>query len=441
MSTLSIKSSVLLGSQLVASALTGYAFQKLFAFYYGAAVEKTVFDLAFSVPTMLIYLSGFGFTHAIVVSLFVRLKASGAGDLSHVFASLLNASMLLLVVLILATTAFSATVVGWLAPGLTLPQQAATRELMLWMLPLALTFGISSYLAAIAAAWNIPVGQEILLLVARVAVIGWVLLHAHAVPIRQLAAVLVLSTSLSLAVQAYLLLKATGLRYRLQLDLGDPAVQGAARQFAGFILVALTAQLSAAYGKRVATLAGADVVALLGFAMALVEPLGAIAGRILAFQVGQPLVARMAEAGTNALAATWRALWRAGGVAIAGCIALAWAAEPAVAIAFGGGEFDMHDITRTARFLRVLSVSLPAAIVLWVALYPLVGLRSQAATVVYVTGYLFQIAFIGVFFQFLSADAIAWAYSGGVWLQAGAACLILGLRKSERLAARGTVHP
>ena len=226
--------------------MTGYLFQKMFAYYYGASVEKSIFDIAFSVPTMLIYLSGFGMTHAIVVSLFTRLRIAAQTDLDRVFSSLLNASLLLLLAFMLATALFSLPVSHWLAPGLRESDQTATQRLILWMLPLALVFGISSYLSAVATAWRIPIAQEILLLTARVVVIAFVTFKGRALPLPSIAVVLVIVTAVGLAAQWCMVARITGLRYYLELDLRDPRVRGAVHQIGGFAVVALTAQVASA---------------------------------------------------------------------------------------------------------------------------------------------------------------------------------------------------
>src|SRR5581483_5103862 len=99
---------------------------------------------------MLAYLSGFGLTHAIIVSLFTRLRQSRSPDLDTPFSSLLNTSLLLLGVFMLAAVVLSAPFAHWLAPGLSESARSATQTLIVYTAPLALCYGLSSYLSATA---------------------------------------------------------------------------------------------------------------------------------------------------------------------------------------------------------------------------------------------------------------------------------------------------
>lgn len=430
-----MKSTALLGTQLVVNALTGYAFQKMFAYYYGASIEKSIFDIAFQVPTMLIYLSGLGFTHAIVVSLFTRLRNGDQETLHRIFASLTNASLLALTAFVLATALLSGPISDLLAPGLGAGERAAMRTLILWMLPLALTFGISSYLSAVALAWRVPVGQEILLLIARLVVIAYVIANGHAIPLVQIAAVLVGSTLTAVAVQWVTLSRITGLRYRVVLDLRDPAVRGALHQFGGFFAVAVASQIAFAYGRRMGTIAGPSVVAFLGFASSLIDPLGAILGKVLAFQIGQPFAARLYTQPSGPSAESFRRVLviviLVGGV-IAGTIAIA--AAPLINLFFGGGAFQAPAVIETARYLRIMAIGLPGAIALWVLLYPLLALGRHTAACVYVVGYVLQVLIINFLFGHVQGAAVAWGYSFCMWIQAIGGWLLLKAQMQSRVA-------
>lgn len=429
-----MKSAAFLGAQLTVNALTGYAFQKVFAYYYGASVEKSIFDIAFAVPTMLIYLSGLGLTHAIVVSLFTRLRHGSPDALDRVFSSLTNASLGALVVITSLTALFVAPLAGLLAPGLSAPQQHAVQTLILWMLPLTLTFGISSYLSAVALAWGIPVGQEILLLVGRLAVIAIIIADGHAMPLTHVAAILLISTLAGVALQWAVLVRLTGLRYRPVCDLKDPTMRDSIHQLGGFLFVAIAAQVASAYGRRVGTLAGENVVALLGFASSLIDPLSVILGKVLGFQIGQPLAARLVAKGAESTwSALYRVLWRVLALGCLVAVVTAAMAFPLVSLFFGGGQFEDSAVRETARYVRIMAIGLPAAITLWIFLYPLLGAGRHLAASMYVGGHVLQILAIRVLFGHVGGDAVAWGYSICVWVQAAGAWLLLAGRKRVAL--------
>jgi peptidoglycan biosynthesis protein MviN/MurJ (putative lipid II flippase) len=429
-----VRSSVILGAQLVASAAIGYAFQKVFAFYYGASVEKSVLDIALSVPTMLVYLSGFGLTHAIILSLFTRLRHGQSTDLDTPFSSLLNTSLLLLGIFMAAAILLSAPFARWLAPGLSEDARSATQTLILYTAPLALCYGVSSYLAAAANAWRIPIGQELLLVVSRTAVIGLLVIVGRPIPLGRVALVLVVVSVLGTVIQWLALSRATGLKYRLKIDLRDRSVREAIGQFGGFALVAVSAQLAAAYWRRVGTLAGPDTVALLGFAFSIVDPIGSILGKVFAFQFGQALAARMSSDQSRDI---HKAMMRLliGALFVGGIVAAATIgyATPVVRTLFSGGAFGTSQITQTAAYLRIMLVGLPGAVILWVALYPLLVASRHAAAIVYVSGYIAQMILLRALFSHFKATAVPLSYTLCLWIQALLATVLLYRKTSRQL--------
>lgn len=427
----------MLGAQLTVNALTGYAFQKTFAYYYGATLQKSMFDIAFAVPTMLIYLSGLGYTHAVVVSLFSRLRnTSSPASVSEVFSTLLNVSAIALITIVAVTFVFSDSVAGLLAPGLDANQQAEMQRLIVWMLPLAFIFGLSSYASAIALAWHLPVAQEILLLISRLAVIAYVLAHAEAVPLTAVAAVLIGSSLLALAAQWMVLIRVSGLQYRFVLRTRDPDVRAALLQCAGFLGVAVAAQVSYAYGRRVGTLAGPGVVALLGFAATLVDTISTIASKLVAYQIGQPIAASLQSSGSVSALSS---LARKGIVlavlgSLAACV-LSLLAEPLVRFFYAGGAFQEAEVSETARYVAIMAVGLPAALVTAVLLYPLLGMGRHDAALIQVGAFLLHILFVRIAFESLQGAAVAWAYVVLLFAQAIGGWLLVKRHRRIRSAA------
>jgi peptidoglycan biosynthesis protein MviN/MurJ (putative lipid II flippase) len=206
----------------------------------------------------------------------------------------------------------------------------------------------------------------------------------------------------------------------LVVDLVHPEVRAALHQFGGFVLVAATAQLASIYSKRMSTLTGWDTVALLGYANSIVEPLGAISGKVLAYQVGQPMAARLAK--TDTLTQT-RASLTSSLVAVAvmsaglGLITI-WLARPLIRILFGGGEFGESAIEQTAQFVQIMAIGLPPAIILWVVLYPLLGAGKQLAAFVYIAGHAAQVVTIWLLYEHFRGVALALSFPVGLWVQA-----------------------
>ncbi len=359
-------------------------------------------------------------THAIVVTLLGRVRLEGDSErASSVFSSLLNASLLLLLLLVALVAIFAGNLADLFAPGLAASDRTNVRILILAMLPLALTFGIGSYFSATFLAFQVPIGQEALLLAGRIAAVSWVLMIGQAVPLITLAIVLSVVTLLGLVGQWILLTKLTGLRYQCVLDFRGHIVQRALQQFLGFLVVALSAQVAAAYTRRMSTIAGPEILAILGFANSLVDPIAVILGKVCAFLFGQRLANEAASSSQYELRGFFKMtlIVFAGTCAVVGI--LRWTMEPLVTILYGGGAFGERAIQDTVTFGRALCLGLPFSVLLWMILYPLLGAYRHAAAMVYVAGYALQVAFISVLFSDYREFSVVWSFPFVTLCQAG----------------------
>lgn len=426
-------------AQLVLNAASAYAFQKVIAFHFGASADKSAFDIAFSIPFFLVYASGLGMTHSIVVVLFSREESQRDPSLaSRRFSTLLNLTLLVLGGLSLAVAGVASPLAELMAPGLPVEQRVQLSELTLALLPLSVTFGIGSFLSAVAVAYRLPLSQEIVLLVGRVLVVAWMLSTVGQVGLVAVSLVFVLSTVLAVVMLWLAVRRHTPLRYRPLVDLGEPEVRHALHQFAGFMLVAAVGQFAAAYTRRVATLIEPTLVATVGFAASLLEPAGTILGKSAMYVWGDRLMAvrPQGEAGARRSSGRDLALLLGLGFVTAGVLALVlYAAMPTiVALLFGGGAFDARAVEATASVGRLMVAQLPFHLVTWLVLYPLLGIFKQAAALTYLTGYATQIAFVWALTPDFGAVALALSYPAFTAMQAlfGVALLTWAWRRVAR---------
>lgn len=427
----------LYAAQLVLNAISAYAFQKAIAFHFGASADKSAFDIAFSIPFFLVYASGLGMTHSIVVVLFSREECQRDPALAgRRFSTLLNLTLLVLGGLSLLVAGLATPLAELLAPGLPLEQRRQVSELTLALLPLSVTFGVGSLLSALAVAYRIPLSQEVVLLVGRVLVVAWMLSTVGEVGLLPVSLVFVVATALAvvglwLAVRRY-----TPLRYRLLVDLGEPEVRHALHQFAGFMVVAAVGQFAAAYTRRMATMIEPALVATLGFAASLLEPVGTILGKSAMYVWGDRLMA--VRAGPGRSGGRDLVLLLALCFVSAGLLALVLhAAMPViVALLFGGGAFDARAVDATTAVGRLMVAQLPFHLVTWLVLYPLLGIFRQAAAMTYLVGYATQIAFVWAFTPSLGAVGLALSYPAFTAMQAlfGVALIAWASRRASRVA-------
>jgi peptidoglycan biosynthesis protein MviN/MurJ (putative lipid II flippase) len=161
----------------------------------------------------------------------------------------------------------------------------------------------------------------------------------------------------------------------------------------------------------VATLAGPGVVALLGFAATLVDTISTIASKLIAYQVGQPIAASLQSSRHGSALSS---LDRKGIVlAVLGSIAayvLILMAVPLVRLFYAGGAFQEPEVSETARYVGIMAIGLPAALITAILLYPLLAIGRHGAALIQVGAFLLHIAFVRVAFEVLQGAAVAWAY-------------------------------
>ncbi len=413
----------LYAAQLVLNAVSAYAFQKAIAFHFGASADKSAFDIAFSIPFFLVYASGLGMTHSIVVVLFSREESQRDPALaSRRFSTLLNLTLLVLGALSVLVASLATPLAAMMAPGLPVELQSQVSNLTLALLPLSVTFGVGSFLSAVAVAYRIPLSQEIVLLAGRVFVVAWMLTTIGDVSLLKTSVMFVVATALAVLGLWLAVRRHTPLRYRLLVDLGETEVRHALHQFAGFMVVAAVGQFAAAYTRRVATLIEPALVATIGFAASLLEPAGTILGKSVMYVWGDRLMAVRADSRSATGRSGGGDLTRLLGLGfvVAGLLALALhVAMPAlVALLFGGGAFDARAIDATTSVGRLMVAQLPFHLVTWLVLYPLPGMFRQAAAVTYLIGYATQIVFVWAFAPSLGASGLALSYPAFTAMQA-----------------------
>lgn len=428
----------LYAAQLVLNAISAYAFQKAIAYHFGASADKSAFDIAFSIPFLLVYASGLGMTHSIVVVLFSREDCQRDHVLaSRRFSTLLNLTLLVLGGLSVLFASVAPEMAELLAPGLPAEQRRQLSELTLALLPLSVTFGVGSFLSAVAIAYRIPLSQEIVLLVGRTLVVAWMLSTVGEVGLLATSMVFVLATGVATMGLWLAVRRRTPLRYRPLVDVTEPEIRHALQQFAGFMLVAAVGQFAAAYTRRVATLLEPALVATIGFAASLLEPAGTILGKSAMYVWGDRLMAVSERADASQRRTRGRELSRllVSSFAAAGLLALVlYASMPAVvSLLFGGGAFDERAIESTTSVARLMVAQLPFHLITWLVLYPLLGVFKQAAAITYLVGYATQIAFVWAFTPSFGAVGVALSYPAFTAMQAlfGVALIAQAWRRAQ----------
>ena len=434
---------VLYALQIAANSLIGYLFSRLLAYHFGISELMSGFEIAFSVPFIILNISGFTFLHAIISSLFARMLANKSVRLDQVFSSVLNLMWLAGGSLMLLGFGFSGVLTELLAPGLSLAAKQYTETLVLWMLPLVLTLGTGTYFGAIFTAYQIPLTMEFTLLVSR---LGFVALALTVLPEFTLiqASIGLLSFSVgALAIKWMILSRATGLKYKATLRFNLPEVNVVGRQAAVFFFVAAMAVLASSYIRRLATFDGPGTVAALSYGVSVVSPLGILLGKTFSFATAARYIAlyeRKEYASALKLIFRYTAL----SLGICGILVLlmnSWIYE-LISVLYGGGRFGIESVRETANITHTVLWSLPGIAISWVVMVPLMNrTTSHAGAVIYATCYLMQILLNYFLFPSLKRQMLIWSITLCASLQAavGVGYIVFSLSKAMKTVAHDEV--
>jgi putative peptidoglycan lipid II flippase len=406
--------------QIGLNSLIGYLFLRVLAMKYGTTADKDSFDIAYSVPFLIMGITGFSFLHGIVTTHFSKLLADAPEKALDSYSGILTGMTGMGIAILALFFAFSHPLTRLLAPGLSPAYLEMTRRLILIMSPLVFTLGVSAYFSAVLTAYAVPVAMEFCQLVSRAGVIAWAVLSGFHFGLYQVAAGLVLFSIAGTAAEWLILKKATGLKYRFALPWANPELSDVLRQSGLFLIVALTAQLSATVMRRFATLDGVGTTASITYVLSLVAPLSLLLGKPIALTLGPEYVQSFARGEWGkARKALGSSLAACAGFSLVAVVALNTLAQPVMQLVYGGGRFSAASVAMTAGLLKIFTWSLPPSIMLWILLMPLLNNSSKrVALVAYSTGDLTQIVLSYLLFPHFGREGLAWAYVGCSCVQA-----------------------
>lgn len=413
----------ILMAQIALNAIVGYVFLKLLAGRFGATAQKDVFDIAYSIPFLIMNIGGLVFAHAVITAHFSKLSVLRPHKAESVFATTLTCVLLGSAVLTAVCVVFCKPLTQLLAPGFEGELRGELEKLMLLLLPIVLSFSLCTLFSAASNAYGMPVSNELGALVSRTVVVVGLLLGIVGSTLDDVAIALSATSVLGLALLWFFLRKVTNLKVRFSLDIRDRDFSEMAWQAGGFFFVACVAQVAMTIMRRLATLDEFGTNAALTYALSILAPLGLLVGKPLSLAFGPDFARSMAAGDSRGARANLdRAVIGCLAVGITGAAIGTLFSVPLVRLLYGGGQFDEHAIQVTASLLRCLVWSLPGSIVFWAVLMPLVTMsRSHQPALIYIGGYLLQIAFMAALFPLWGRFALAWGYTLAASSQAVAA--------------------
>lgn len=421
---LGIWGAAIYGAQIVANSLAGYLFARTLAHYLGAGAEKSAFDIAWSLPFLVLNLAGFNFMYGLAAASFAKWGPKEQAQRQRLFSAVLGLVLLSGFVLCLAGWLLAGPMSRWLAPGLGSNWQAQIADMVRIMLPLSLVLGVSVFTGGVAAAVRMPLTSELSLLLARVCFVAWAV-WAGGFTLMSAAWALLLSGVGAAVVQALWFQAGSGFSLRPSLDLRAPGLAGIMGKAAGLLVSAALAQVAFAYMRRLGTLEGPGTVAALTYAGAILNALDMLMGKTLSFITGARYVQGDRAGKSRVLR---RGLWGAMALSVPAAILVTIFMEPLVELLFGTGAFGDQAVRAVSALGRPLIWTLPFSVAMWVVLVPLLSRSSPwLGPSVYGAGYVLRLFIYHFGFPLWGASALAWG-----WTISAAATAGLGL-----LALRG----
>ena len=426
-------------AQIGANSLVGFLFARLLAYQFGTSAQKDGFDIAYSIPFIVLNLSGLAYIHSVVVTQFAKMLARHSPDINSVFSVVLTWMTSVAIALVVVAAVFSEPLTALLRAGPSPSVQAETQQLFLIMLPLAITLGIGTFIGATLTAHEVPITGEFCQITSRAGVVAFIIGCGFQFDLISVAVGLVLASCVGLVVQWWILHTKTNIRFRLCYVSNQREFRTILKQGSGFLACAVAAQFAMAYMRRMAILDGVGTNAALSYALVTVTPISLIIGKPLALRIGPKYAALVANQMWNDAR---QLIVRAGIacllVSIPICILTHHFAAPLVHLIFGGGHFDLHSTAITACLCTYVVWALPASLLLWVVVMPALSTRNSSLPgPILMIGHVSQIVLTSLLFGPFGKAGIALAYVSAINLQAllGTAFLILEWQRASESCA------
>jgi putative peptidoglycan lipid II flippase len=332
--------------------------------YFGAGPHKDAYDMAYFIPTMLIYLFGLDLWKGLSTALFSRLSVNESEERWRVFSSIVTIMLTVGSALCVACLFLAPWIVAVVAPGYTVvvppydaPRAPLCVHLLRLNLPVILLLSLTGFFDSVLVAHHVygwSSLSQVMLKVAQVlAVLGW----ARHFGISVLPIGTVIGLSVALVAQT-VMLRRHGIRYRpFYCDWKSPKLRVALRQIGPLFLSVVAAQLAGLCVWNVASLGAVGTVACLGYAVRLVGTISQLVVQPLSTSYA-PRIARFVELGDSAAArdltvrsATWLTYctWTIALLVLLAC-------EPLLKVLQPFTTLTTENVTLLAFFVKVLAL-------------------------------------------------------------------------------------
>lgn len=371
-----------MAAQIGINSLSGYVMMRIMAQSFGLSEKKDAFDIAYSIPFLLMTAAGLYMIQPVISGVFLRLKEreNSKAYIQSFFGGLVTIILGFSVPLTLISWLFAEQIVVLLAPDFSTETAFLAQQCFINLIPLVMTLGLSTLLSSILIAYGVPILAEITQLMSR---FGFILYALTVDSLDVIDASMALSVA-SLAGLVLLLLlfnRHTPLSLRPAWpSIHDEFVVKTICGISGVIVATLLSQISMAVLRMHYVAAGPGNLASFSYAMSLISPLTVLLGQPLAATLGLSV---SSETVSDEQFQRW----------IGKSVSIIFAASAAMTgllfyfspwivwLLFERGNFDHEESARVIESFRMLSLSIPFHIATWMMTAPIMNRFTNTAFV------------------------------------------------------------
>ncbi len=206
--------------------ICGFLINTYLAYKFGAGEKTDAYMIAFSIPSLFIYLVGFDSIKGITRTIFVDLlNKSNLEEVALAFQELFNMIIVVGLIAVVFAVYSSDVIVKIIAPGVSSNVSIEASMLCKIMLPSVLFAGMANVLAAILNVWERFFFTSLALFVQKSVILLWVILFCGSLGIYSAAWGMLLGALFSLLVLFVSFKKITNISFKFVLNFKSPTVK------------------------------------------------------------------------------------------------------------------------------------------------------------------------------------------------------------------------
>ena len=376
----------LLFIQLILNSVLGLLFQREAARLFSISVEKSIFDIAFTFPFGILEALGLTFLHTILVAHFIKKDS----QIQH--AQIFYTTILLILItvspLALVIYYYSNEIATFLAPGMDIIQTETLSQCLKILLPILIIMPLSYVLTARQQGNGDPVGQEFLLMISRFITIGYLSVSSHAHDILDFCYLVTYTILIAFLIQLILHIPFF-LNSTIKINKNEISIIFV--NVSQFVVLGALAQISATYSRSLLTTADPKLVSVWMYSLYLVEPIGNIFGRVVAFTTGIPLGKESSLQASINMQRLMKYFAQINLVTIPFIAFVFYYLDTIIGTVFGESVFTKDDLNLLKTSVYILMPSVVFSIFKWLMIYPITMSFKGSVLLAFAPGFVIQI--------------------------------------------------